>query len=153
MTHHHPQVRLPLVDFPQESSSTMLLSDFLAELPVGTPKLVATNVKAIQSVVKRNMESPYIVISDVSPEIVERLVELPHLRVLKASKLFYNADLGQLILKLPSNSHEIASVNFHNLLTQHMRSYGVYKEIDPGGAGRVKEGPYSKEPNASYFPS
>ncbi|KAI9038926.1 uncharacterized protein KD926_010140 [Aspergillus affinis] len=127
--------------------------DFLAELPADTPRMVASTLNSIKSAIRRNLQHPYIVIDYVNPDIVERLVESPRLRFLKASRLFYDADLRKLILKIPSTFHDAASRAFDHLLTRHMESSGVDEEVaEPQGSGRVKDGPYSKEPDESYLP-
>ncbi|KAH8432533.1 uncharacterized protein LDX57_010169 [Aspergillus melleus] len=94
----------------------MFSFDFTAEIPSEKPGLVGGAIKAIQSAVRRNVDKPYILIEYVSPDIVERLVDSPRLRGLKASKLFYDADLRKLIIKLPSNIHEAGVVVFERII-------------------------------------
>ncbi|KAI9041353.1 uncharacterized protein KD926_006929 [Aspergillus affinis] len=138
---------------PTHELDVMFDFDFLADLPADTPRVVASTLNSIKSAIRRNLQHPYIVIDYVNPDIVERLVESPRLRFLKASRLFYDADLRKLILKIPSTFHDGASRAFHNLLTRHMESSGVDEEVvEPQGSGRVKDGPYSKEPDESYLP-
>ncbi|KAH8429132.1 uncharacterized protein LDX57_006802 [Aspergillus melleus] len=126
--------------------------DFLGELPSETPRVIASTVKAIQSAVRRNSHHPYIVIEHIGPQIVERLVDSPHLRVAKSSKIFYDENLRKLIIKAPSVIHETASRAFNRILDGHLRFHGLTEEVRFIGSGKVRDGGYAKEPDESYYP-
>jgi hypothetical protein len=68
-------------------------------------------------------------------------------------RIFYNEESRKLIMKLPSRPHDSASRSIHNLVHDHVVQMGWDSALHDIGAARVKDHPFSKEPDESWIPN
>lgn len=130
---------------------------FDSDLPTDTIHAVGSTANGIRSTVLReqrkgNEAASYVLFTNVPPGIVERSEDNPSMVGGKTARIFYDESLRRLIVKVPSDVHELAG----NLLSREIeliiQPMGVLDELLPFGGARVKEGSYRKEPDRSWRP-
>ncbi|GIJ90045.1 hypothetical protein Asppvi_008994 [Aspergillus pseudoviridinutans] len=128
-------------------------SKFLSELPPNTPELIAPDIKTIKAALRRQLgQTPvidFIILSSVPPDAISRLIIDPRAGGdPKPLRMFYNADVRKLIINPPRFPLEIATGYFTRFI---MLQTDLCDELIPTGSATVEDGPYAKEPNASYM--
>ncbi|KAF7174999.1 hypothetical protein CNMCM7691_005467 [Aspergillus felis] len=131
-------------------------SKFLSELPPNTPELIAPDVKSIKAALRRQLgQTPdidFIILSSVPPHAISRLIIDPRAGGdPKPLRMFYNADVRKLIINRPKFPLEITTGYFTTFIMCSMFKKGLGDELVPTGSATVEDGPYAKEPNASYM--
>ncbi|KAF7113936.1 hypothetical protein CNMCM5793_006119 [Aspergillus hiratsukae] len=131
-------------------------SKFLSELPPDTPELVTPNVKTIKSALRRQLtQTPdidFIILSSVPPKAIEELIRNPRAGGdPKPLRMFYNADVRKLILHRPQLPLEVVTRGLESLIFLTESRMGLDWELVPTGSATVEDGPYAKEPTASYM--
>lgn len=131
-------------------------SKFLAELPPDTPELVASSVKRIKSALRRQLnltpDIDFIILSSVPPEAITKLIWDPRAGGdPKPLRMFYNADVRKRIINRPQRPLEVVTGRLQSLISLTAFKMDVFWELSPTGSVTVEDGPYAKEPNASYM--
>ncbi|OJJ82719.1 uncharacterized protein ASPGLDRAFT_152353, partial [Aspergillus glaucus CBS 516.65] len=57
-----------------------------------------------------------------------------------------------MIVKLPSRVLQVATLLFHDAITESAAAMGIARLFDPIGSATCEDRPYMKEPDASYIP-
>lgn len=137
--------------------SANLNSTFLEALLEGTPDFIATDLRTIKTVLRQHLnadkQSPdYDVFSCMPPLTVEELVENPRFYGGFSGRIFYNADVRKLILKLPERPHEVATRGIELLVSSEAVRQRVKRELTITGTETVRATPYAKEGDTALVP-
>ncbi|OQD77098.1 hypothetical protein PENDEC_c003G02080 [Penicillium decumbens] len=119
----------------------------------GVTVMVGSNQATVKRLVKQQLDattvSSYLAFTNVHPDLVDgKRRILP-----KATRIFYDYDHRQLIVKLVSIPHEAAARNIDMGFRQELSRMGFRRlPIIPRGSGRIKGHTCCKEADASYRP-
>ncbi|GFF56326.1 polyamine oxidase [Aspergillus udagawae] len=128
-------------------------SKFLSELPANTPELVASNIKTSNSHCAANWTKPLISMSSASLPCPQMLS--PNLSLTRRRRS--QAPTHVLQRRRTQTDHQPAQAPtrdcnrlLYRLYWDRMLKMGLRRELIPTGSATVEDGPYAKEPNASY---
>lgn len=96
--------------------------------------------------------APYIVFSNITPEIVEYLTDNPEF-LGKHVRLFYDEKYHKLIIKLVPHLHEVARSLISREIDIAADRISIVHGLVPDGSKRVVSGQYKKEPASSWRPA
>ena len=154
------QVSAPTSSTSQTTASTPSSDDewpSISDLPGNTEWKIGSTANGIMTVVKQEQAketraAPYIVFSNVPPEIVEQSNKRPNLVGGRNVRIFYDERTRYLVVKLVSGPHEVAERMLSRKLEQAAENMGLEDDLIPTGSKRIELTPHSKEPDSSWRP-